>query len=184
MVGLMIFSLIDYLENYSSTRSSGFSQNQAPADLDYSSVEVIYDIVRDNYYEPLNPDDLLTGLKRGLVEAVGDPHTVYFDKESAEKYLEELDQSELEGIGALVDLKDGFVVIVSTFKNSPAAEAGLKSKDLIIEVDGQSIRGLTAEEAVSLIKGPAGTSVELKVRRDDQEDFIVKVVPAKNFFSW
>lgn len=100
---------------------------------------------------------------RGLVEALGDPHTGYVRPEA---FLIENDDlyGKFEGIGANVTMRgDGKLQIVAPLKNSPAEKAGLRSGDVVLEVNGESIVGLSLLEAVSKIRGPRGTEVKLLV---------------------
>ncbi len=100
-----------------------------------------------------------------LVEALDDPYSNYMDREASQNFAESID-GELEGIGAVIGFNDeGEVSVVSPLPNSPAEMVGLEPKDVILEAAGVSLVGATLEEAVTLIKGPRGTEVVLKVRR-------------------
>jgi carboxyl-terminal processing protease len=85
-------------------------------------------------------------------------------------------QGSFEGIGATVEMRDGELVIVRPLPNSPALEAGLQAGDAILSVDGEPLEGKDIMEAISLIRGPKGTAVELLVRRKGKEEsFVVSV---------
>src|SRR5690606_6807427 len=86
------------------------------------------------------------------------------DKETVKQFNETLESS-FEGIGAEVSMVDGNVVIVSPFKNSPAEKAGLKPKDQILKVDGESVEGLDLNEATLKIRGEKGSKVTLDIAR-------------------
>jgi carboxyl-terminal processing protease len=101
---------------------------------------------------------------KGLIDSIDDPHTTYVDPFVLE--IEQTDLSgEFEGIGAHVRRRDdGMIQIISPIEGSPAESAGIKSGDIIISVDGLSIEGKPLLEAVSLIRGPRGSTVLLEVR--------------------
>ena len=101
---------------------------------------------------------------RGLVEGTGDPHSGYVPPEAFEIENQDLYGS-FEGIGARVEMRpDGKLLIVAPIKGSPAEAAGLKPGDLILEVNGESIVGLSLLEAVNKIRGPKGSEVRLLVK--------------------
>ena len=86
------------------------------------------------------------------------------DKEMAEQFNEVLDSS-FEGIGTEIGMEDGKIIIVSPYKDSPAEKAGLKPKDEILKVDGESVKGLDLYETRLKIRGEKGTSVKLEISR-------------------
>ncbi len=150
--------------------SVGTTSNKSlPANLDYSSVEQVYDTLRKNYDGSLDQTKLLDGLKEGLVKASGDPYTEYMPPEDAKAFDEQLNGS-FTGIGAeLGKGADGkTVIIVSPIAGFPADKAGLRPKDIIAEIDGKSAYDISLDEAVKQIRGPKGTKVNLKIVRDQQ----------------
>ena len=148
------------------------SQNSSlPANLDYSSVEQVYDNLRDNYDGQLDTQKLLDGIKNGLAQAAGDPYTEYFNAKEAQDFEDELNGN-FSGIGAELGKKDNEIVIVSPIAGYPAAKAGLQAKDIIVSIDDKPTTNMTLSEAVSLIRGPADTQVKLKIFRDGAEQDI------------
>ena len=100
---------------------------------------------------------------RGMLQALGDPHTNYVGPSAFEIQNQDL-QGKFEGIGANVSMRaDGKVQIVAPLKGGPAEAAGLKPGDIILEVDGESLEGLGLLEAVAKIRGPRGSEVTLLV---------------------
>ncbi len=140
-----------------------------PNNLDYSSVEQVYDTLRAHYDGSLDQTKLLDGLKQGLVKASGDPYTEYMPPEEAKEFDEQLNGS-FSGIGAeLGKGSDGkTVIIVSPIAGFPADKAGLRPKDIIAEIDGKSAYDISLDEAVKQIRGPKGTKVNLKIVRDQK----------------
>ena len=111
----------------------------------------------------LDPEAFTEAAIRGMIQALGDPHTGYVRPESFSIQSDDL-QGEFEGIGANVSMRrDGKLQIVSPLPGSPARAVGLKPGDLILEVNGESILGLSLLEAVALIRGPRGSEVRLLI---------------------
>jgi len=145
------------------------STDGLPDDLDYSSVERVYDELRSTYYGELDEDELLDGLKSGLVRASGDPYTVYLNSDEIESFNDALN-GEFSGIGAEIAVKNDQLQIVKPLPNSPAKEAGLKPGDLILEIDGESSLGIEVQVAAGKIKGEPGTKVELTIFREGEDE--------------
>jgi carboxyl-terminal processing protease len=107
---------------------------------------------------------------QGVAERLDDDYTDLLPPARAEQFRIDLDSS-FEGIGSTVnEAEQGGVLIVRPFPGSPAETAGLLSGDIIIAVDGEDITGLTLDEAIQLIRGPAGTDVLLSIRRQGQDE--------------
>jgi carboxyl-terminal processing protease len=137
-----------------------------PGQLDYSSVNTVYNSLRQNYDGKLTAEQVLNGLKAGLAEATDDPYTEYFTAKEAQKFQDELNNS-FSGIGAeLGQDKDKNLIVVAPIKGFPAERAGLKAQDIITTINGESTAGVSIDEAVSKIRGEAGTKVALKIIRD------------------
>ena len=112
----------------------------------------------------MDGDQLIEGAIQGMVATLKDPYSVYMDKETAKQFSETLDSS-FEGIGTEIGMEDGKIIIVSPYKDSPAEKAGLKPKDQIIKVDGESVEGLDLYDTRLKIRGEKGTKVKLEVKR-------------------
>ncbi len=149
-------------------------QQNAPANLDYSGVEEVYDTLKDSYDGQLDNEKLLNGLKQGLAKATGDSYTEYLDEESAKEFDDDLSGT-FSGIGAELSRENDTIVIIAPIAGFPAEKAGLKPKDIIVEVNDESAYDLTVSEAVKKIRGPAGTKVKLKVVREGQAPIDVEI---------
>jgi carboxyl-terminal processing protease len=108
------------------------------------------------------------GAVQGLVRSLGDPYSEFFKPEDAKKFEEDISGS-FGGIGAEIGSKDGFIVIVSPLKNSPAERSGLKPGDKILMINSTSTEGMSVVEAVKLIRGEVGTEVKLTILREKEE---------------
>jgi carboxyl-terminal processing protease len=146
-----------------------------PSKLDYSSLDTIYSLLRQNYDGKLNQNDLLEGAKEGLAKASGDPYTEYFTPKDAKEFQSSLDGS-FEGIGAELGKDDQKnVIIISPLSGYPAEKAGLKPKDIVAKINGTSAYDLEVSQAVDKIRGPKGTKVKLTIVRDGQSPFDVEI---------
>lgn len=134
-----------------------------------------WDLLHGYYVDqPLDDEALLEGAIRGMISALGDPHTRYANPD---EYQEEVESSagEYEGIGAYVDVTGEYVKISSVMPGSPAEEAQLRTGDLVIAVNGEDVTGIDPNVVLLDIRGPEGTSVKLTIRRGDEEPFDVDV---------
>ena len=149
-------------------RSSG-QNNSLPRRLDYSTVNEIYNNLKSQYDGKLTTSQLLDGLKSGLANATGDPYTEYFNPAQAKQFQNEINGS-FGGIGAQLGKDgDGNIEIIAPLAGTPADKAGLKSKDVISAVNGQSTSGMTIDAAAMAIRGPSGSQVTLSVTRGEQQ---------------
>ncbi len=139
----------------------------------------VYEAIRDRYaLGPVDQKALIEGAIKGMVEAVGDPYSSYLTSEEFRNTLEDI-SGEFEGIGAEIGTvnaagetidcalfsADCRLVVVAPLDGSPAAAAGLQPGDVIAEVDGSSVNGLTPSEARDRIRGKKGTTVTLTIER-------------------
>src|SRR6185369_8930218 len=107
-----------------------------PAKLDYSSVDQVYNILRQKFDGTLDEQKLLDGIKEGITKATGDPYTEYFSPADAKDFNDQLTGT-FEGIGAeLGKDKDKNIIIIAPLAGYPAEKAGIKPKDIIAEIDG------------------------------------------------
>lgn len=140
-----------------------------PDNLDYSSVEDVYDKLRTNYDGKLTSEQLLTGLKKGLAESTGDPYTEFFTAKEAKEFEGQVNGT-FTGIGAeLGKDKDNNLIVVAPIAGNPAEKAGIKPQDIIATINGESTTGLSIDDAVKKIRGEKGTKVTLQVIRDKAE---------------
>ena len=164
--GLFLFLGINIGNGRITAMSQTGVQKDLPNKLDYSSVDEVYKALKANFDGTLDTTKLLDGAKQGLVNAASDPHTEYLNAKDYKDFNDQLTGS-FVGIGAeLSQDGKGSIVVVSPIAGFPAEKAGLKPKDIIIDIDGNSATGLTVSQAVDKIRGTKGTTVSLKVVRD------------------
>jgi carboxyl-terminal processing protease len=131
--------------------------------------EVIEILEADYYYGDLDRREMYYDALEGLVGGLPDPYTVFMRPAETRMSREQL-SGEYEGIGVWVDQPDGRLTIISPMRGSPAEEAGLQSGDVVIEVDGVSIEDMPMDEAVGRVRGPEGTSVNLTIEREGEDE--------------
>ncbi len=144
-------------EKQSSNNSSVVSNN-------LRKVEQAYQLIQKSYVKRVDHEQLVHGAIQGMIGTLKDPYSVYMDAPTAERFNDSLDSS-FDGIGAQVTIEEGKLTIVAPIKNTPAEKAGLKPRDQILKIDGESVEGLDLYEATSQIRGEKGTVVKLEILR-------------------
>ncbi len=127
----------------------------------------VFEQIRRGYVEEVKDSELLENAIAGLLLEL-DPHSAYLNESDYDE-LQESTTGEYGGLGMEVGAERGLIKIISPIDNSPAAEAGIKAGDLIIEVNGTPVRGMALQKAIDKLRGEKGTSIDLTVLRDDQD---------------
>ncbi|MFP3874419.1 MAG: S41 family peptidase [Thiohalophilus sp.] len=127
----------------------------------------VFQRVKDNYVEEVDDKTLLENAIRGMLTGL-DPHSSYLD-EKATTELRIGTSGEFGGLGIVVGMEDGFVKVVSPIDDTPAAKAGIRSGDLIIRIDDKSVKGMSLDDAVKLMRGKPGTKIVLTVVREGED---------------
>ena len=143
-----------------------FEPTKGPSELNLSSLNDIYDVLRKKYDGQIDAQKLIDGAKHGLVEAAGDPYTVYFNDKEAAEFNGDLEGS-FQGIGAELGKRQDKLVIISTLDDSPAKKSGLLANDVIVKVNGEDAGSWSIDQAVSKIRGAKGTTVKLTILRGE-----------------
>lgn len=162
ILGLILMWLIAFKPGLSSQHQSNLSQQ------DIKKIQETYQTIQEKYLQEIPHDKILDGALSGMVKATDDPFSSYLTK-SEKEALQESMESSFEGIGAQIASEDGRIKIISPIKDSPADKVGLKPNDYIIKADGKDLTGLSADEAVKIIRGKAGTELELEILRNGKE---------------
>ena len=152
--------------------------NRVRADVDFAVLWEVWGIVERKFYYDLPDDDELTyGAIRGMLRTLGDPYTAFVPPDVAQ-ILREDNSGFFEGIGAYVEAApQGGIVIIRPFEGGPSEQAGIRAGDVIVAVDAQDITQMPLNEALLLVRGPAGTEVTLTIWRENEPkllDFTVK----------
>jgi carboxyl-terminal processing protease len=176
-------SLTTTLPFFSKAAEAGRPSDITPEDIppEINTFWEAWSFLNEQFYGELPPDnERIYGAIRGMVASFNDQHTSFIDPVRAAIMSENM-RGSFEGIGATIRLDDtGRLVIVDPMPEQPAFRAGLRPDDIILEVDGQPVEGLSLYEAVLLIRGPANSSVTLTIAREGEpEPFEVSLVRAK-----
>lgn len=143
-----------------------FSKSTAPAELDFSSLNELYSVLKSKYDGTIDASKLVDGARHGMIDAIGDPYTTYFNAEEAKAFDSDLNGT-FEGIGAELGKTNGQLSILSVIADSPAEKAGLEKNDIILKVNGEDTSSMTVGGAVTKIRGDKGTSVKLTILRGE-----------------
>ena len=134
----------------------------------------VFQRVQEQYVEEITDKELIESAISGMLQSL-DPHSSYLSPESY-KDMQVKTKGAFGGLGIEITMEDGFVKVVSPIDDTPAANAGMKSGDLIIGIDGESIKGLTINEAVSKLRGPVKSKVTITVVREDKDPFEIEII--------
>lgn len=128
-----------------------------------------YDVLKEKYYKKVDTSKLVEGAINGMMGALDDEHSIYFDKESKEDFDTELSGT-YYGIGAqIVTNEDGTVSITKIFDGSPAEKAGLKVDDVFVSIDGKSAKGMDSSEIASTLRSESSKKATIVMRRNGEE---------------
>lgn len=135
----------------------------------------IFERIRAQYVEEVEPGELIEAAIDGMLTSL-DPHSSYLSPDDAANMRVQT-RGEFGGLGIEVTQEDGFVKVVSPMDGTPADEAGVEAGDFITHVDGESLLGLTLDEAVDLMRGPVGSEIIVTlVREGEAEPFDVSII--------
>lgn len=154
----------------SHVNEKGSSERRATelTEAEITKLDTVYRVIDAKFMKEMDRQEVLDGAIQGMLSVLQDPYTTYMDPSAAEQFDQEVD-SFFTGIGAEVSLDNGKVVVVSPIKGSPAEKAGIRPKDVIVSVNGESLEGLSLTDAVMKIRGPKGTQAKLEIQRSEQQ---------------
>ena len=127
----------------------------------------VFERVRAEYVEPINDREAVENAINGMLTGL-DPHSSYLNQRSY-RDMQVTTRGEFGGLGIEVTQEGGWIKVISPIDETPAARAGVKPGDLITNIDGGSVQGLTLQEAVEKMRGERGTSIRLTIRREGTE---------------
>src|SRR6266850_2681889 len=147
--------------------SSGVSDGNDVSDS-LRNFSTVYDLVEQNYAEPVNPDKAIyNGAIPGMLHVL-DPHSNFFDPKSYSALREE-QRGKYYGVGMQVGPRNNKVIVIAPFVGTPAYRAGIRPGDIIIAVDGKPTDNLSTSDVAELLKGPKGTTVKITILREGTE---------------
>jgi carboxyl-terminal processing protease len=133
----------------------------------------VFGLIRAKYVEEVDDKTLLRNAIRGMLDGL-DPHSVYLNNEAFED-LQEHTSGEFGGLGMEVGMEDGFVRVISPIDDTPAEKAGILAGDLIIKLGEKSVKGMTLQEAVNIMRGKPGSKLLITVVRKNGPPFDVEL---------
>lgn len=180
LISILLVSIVaalSYLVGFASQVIPAYVRNVEESEVFHPTAEEppefrpyweAWDLVEESFYGELPDAKTQTyGSIRGMLAALGDPNTFFI--EPPDREIEEAQfQGRYGGIGADYTMRDGYLVVVTPFEDSPASRADIRPGDIIVVVDRTDIFGLSQNEALLLIRGGVGTKVELTIRREGE----------------
>jgi carboxyl-terminal processing protease len=161
--------------------------NKPSTSASLNKVEEAWQVILNDYVakDKLDQNALSEGAIKGIIAALNDPYTAYYDAAEYRDINQRITEGGYVGIGAVMTIDNGNLTVVSVLPNTPAEKAGIKAKDRVLEVDGNSTAGMSLDEAVLRIQGKAGTQVTLLVLHagDENPETIVITREEITFFS-
>lgn len=143
---------------------------QSRAQLDRATSDQALRLIEANYYDShVDFGRLSSGSVKGMVQSLGDPYTQYLSPAEYRSVQDQYAGRHSGVIGITVNYKNGYPVVAAVLPNSPALHAGLETGDVILRINGQDTHNLTEDQTANLIRGPAGTTVNLHVSRSGAE---------------
>ena len=133
----------------------------------YENLEIFTEAlkeIQENYVDVKEPEELIRGAIKGMVENL-DPHSSYMTKKEYEDLMVDT-RGKFDGVGIEITKRDKILTVVSPIEGTPAYKAGIEAGDQIIKIDGELCTDMSLTDAVSRIRGPRGTKVNLTVRRE------------------
>ncbi|WEJ58769.1 S41 family peptidase [Devosia sp. FJ2-5-3] len=144
-------------------------RNAAPRDpleiyADLNLFGEIFDRIRAEYVDPPDEEELIRAAIQGMLTSL-DPHSGYLPPADYNDTREDI-SGQFGGLGIEVTMEEGVIKVVSPIDDTPAARAGIMANDLIVELDGTSVQGLSLDKAVDTMRGPIGTNIKVTVVRE------------------
>ncbi len=149
---------------------SNISANQ-PETVDFSLFWEAWHTVQERFAnaDTLDYRQMVHGAIAGMIESLEDPYTVLMSAETTDQFLDDL-SGFFEGVGMEIGIRRGQLMVIAPLEGTPAQKAGILPGDVILKIGEVSAADLTLDGAVSLIRGPKGTTVTLTILREDMDD--------------
>ncbi len=166
------------IERGSAPRVAASASTSSDPELDPKVIQQIIDVIAQDYVDPAQaqPDALFRAAIQGIfTEGLKDPHSTYITPRDYALSRDDFSGA-FQGIGAAVARDGDYVIITLAYPNTPAQKAGLQPGDAVLMVNNEDAKGWTTEQAALKIRGPKGTTVELKIRHPDKTEQSYKLV--------
>ena len=130
----------------------------------------VFEQIRQGYIEKVEDQQLLENAITGMLLEL-DPHSAYLSKQDYQN-LQENTSGYYGGLGIEISAEDGLIKVISPIDNSPAERIGIRAGDLIVEINGSSVRGLALPRAIAKLRGKKGSTINISVIRDDEDELL------------
>lgn len=165
---LLVITLCGFLGVSFSQRSSSAPGADADVRDNLRQFSEVYDLVEQNYAEPVNADKAIyNGAIPGMLHVL-DPHSNFFDPKSYSALREE-QQGKYYGVGMTIAPRNNKVIVLAPFVGTPAYKAGIRPGDVIIAVDGKPTDNMAVSDVADMLKGAKGTNVHISILREGAE---------------
>jgi len=146
------------------------TDNQDAKSLPLEQLKIFAEVfsrIKKDYVEEVDDTELLEHAIQGMLSGL-DPHSAYLNKDDFQE-LREGTEGQFGGLGMEVGMEDGFVKVIAPIDDTPAKKAGIKAGDLIVRIDGQTVKGMSLDEAIRLLRGEPGSEVLLHIVRETSD---------------
>ncbi len=136
-------------------------------------INTIYEHIQYYYLYDFDEEEMRDGMLQGMLAALGDPYSVYYNERDLDNFTAQT-EGEYYGIGCMVtqNLNTGVITLVTPYVGAPAHEAGILPGDILYAVNGEPVTGMELDQVVIMIKGNEGTTVELTIVREGEDDYL------------
>ena len=185
MILRKIFTGIFFIFCFSQCYSDTLTNDKKLQSYKYmKTINSVFDFVQQNYVEEIDPKILYEGALKGMLNAIGDPYTLYLDAD-AMRDLTDTTEGTFGGLGIYITkplestpAKPAYVEISSPMEDTPASRAGLQSGDFIIAINGEPTPDMTSDDVLERLRGPVGTSVTITILRGKNIKFDINLTRA------
>jgi len=162
LLGLLTIALIITSAMLIKTQDAYAAKSEKYKNID-TFTQVMH-LIETNYVEDVDNKTIIYGAIKGMLGEL-DPHSTFFDPETLKEFREET-QGEFGGLGITIGLRDKILTVISPIEDTPAYNAGIKSGDQIIKIEGDSTAGITLHDAVKKLRGKPKTDVTITIHRE------------------
>jgi len=177
---MSIKNIYKYILTFVILISFNFSDNAYSQNVEtiYDKIDLFSEVlekIENDYVDEIDQSEAMDAAINGVLQSL-DPYSAYMNPKIYEESLTET-SGEFGGLGIEVSMESGVIKVITPIDNTPAAKAGVKAGDYIVRIDGKQVQGKTLMEAVNLMRGPVGTSIEITIRRKElPKAKIIKIV--------
>lgn len=130
-------------------------------------------IIRSEFInKDVKVDQLVQGAIKGMISELDDPYSRYVDPLSFQREQEDFFIGHFDGLGIEITIVNEKLTVISPIEDTPADKAGIKAGDIIVEIDGETTKGITLDEVLNILRGEKGTPVTITIEREDEEEFL------------